>query len=86
MPPPWSCSDQELLDRSLELAAQLTERARSLTSPRQHRRLARLQRLLGSPGGTRLVFSLADRVLRPVSAPVAGRALADLAGSELPGV
>ncbi|HVA43571.1 MAG TPA: bifunctional proline dehydrogenase/L-glutamate gamma-semialdehyde dehydrogenase [Acidimicrobiales bacterium] len=86
MPSTGSLSDQELIDRSLDLAADLTERARSMTSARQHRRLARLQRLLASEGGTRLVFSLADRVLRPVSAQVAARALADLAASDLPGV
>ena len=86
MPPTGSYSDQELIDRSLDLAAELTERARSLTSARQHRRLARLQRLLSTEGGTRLVFSLADRVLRPVSAEAAARALAGLAASDLPGV
>ena len=63
--------DDELISRSVALAAELADRARLLGGPSVRRRQRRLRRLLASPSGARLVFALADRVLRPVDASTA---------------
>ena len=64
-------SEDQLIDRSVALAAELLVAARAGTSRRELRRQLRLRRLLASDSGTRLVFSLADRVLRPTDARTA---------------
>ena len=56
-------SDDELIARSCELAAELERRARSLAGPGARRRQRRFRRLLASPSGAKLVFAIADRVL-----------------------
>ncbi|MGH9105212.1 MAG: proline dehydrogenase family protein [Acidimicrobiales bacterium] len=79
-------SDEELISRSSALAAELMSRAHALGAPRQRRRQQRLRRLLASPSGARLVFCLADRVLRPVDAPTAAAQLAEVAAGPMEGL
>ncbi len=77
--------DEQLVERSLELASELAVRAVSLTGRRELRRMRRLRRILASDSGTGLVFSLADRVLRPFDPPTAARQLAAVVDGPLPG-
>ncbi len=79
-------SDQELIDRSSALAAKLAVRAAAIGGPDQARRQRRLARLLSSPSGPRLVFSLADRVLRPVDPKTAADQLADVTSGPMDGL
>jgi len=78
-------SDDELIARSCELAAELENRARSLAGPGARRRQRRFRRLLASPSGAKLVFAIADRVLRPVDAHTAAAELAMIATGPLEG-
>ena len=78
--------DDELISRSVGLAAELAERARLLGGPSVRRRQRRLRRLLASPSGARLVFSLADRVLRPVDASTSAAQLSALTVGPMDGV
>jgi RHH-type proline utilization regulon transcriptional repressor/proline dehydrogenase/delta 1-pyrroline-5-carboxylate dehydrogenase len=64
-------TDRELVAKSQVLAAELMSRSASLGTPAERRRRERLRRLLASPSGSRLVFGLADRVLRPEDARTA---------------
>ena len=77
--------DDELIARSCELAAELERRARSLAGPGARRRQRRFRRLLASPSGAKLVFAIADRVLRPVDARTAAAELAMIAAGPLEG-
>jgi RHH-type proline utilization regulon transcriptional repressor/proline dehydrogenase/delta 1-pyrroline-5-carboxylate dehydrogenase len=77
--------DDELISRSVALAADLMTRAAVLTGRRQGRQRARFRRLLASDTGTRFVFSLADRVLRPVNVRTAADQLAALTKGQLAG-
>lgn len=79
-------TDDELVSRSLRLAAELMGRAGELTVGSERRRRASLRRLLSAEGGPRLVFALADRVLRPTDAATAAGQLAAIAGGPLPGI
>jgi RHH-type transcriptional regulator, proline utilization regulon repressor / proline dehydrogenase / delta 1-pyrroline-5-carboxylate dehydrogenase len=79
-------SDDELVSRSVDLAAELAERARVLGGPSERRRQRRLRRLLSSPTGARLVFALADRVLRPVDASTAAVQLGALTAGPVEGL
>jgi RHH-type proline utilization regulon transcriptional repressor/proline dehydrogenase/delta 1-pyrroline-5-carboxylate dehydrogenase len=75
-------SDDELIEQSVGLAAELLVAARAGTSRRQRRRELRLRRLLASESGTRLVFALADRVLRPTDVrTAAGQLVGVIAGA-----
>jgi RHH-type proline utilization regulon transcriptional repressor/proline dehydrogenase/delta 1-pyrroline-5-carboxylate dehydrogenase len=85
-PPVAPDSEDELIDRSVALAAELLGAARAGTSHREERRQLRLRRLLASESGTRLVFALADRVLRPTSARAAAGQLAAVTAGDLEGV
>ena len=78
-------TDEELVARSVALAGELATASLALTGARERRRLSRLHRLLATDGGTRMVFSLADRVLRPVDPVVAAGQLQSLAAGRLPG-
>jgi RHH-type proline utilization regulon transcriptional repressor/proline dehydrogenase/delta 1-pyrroline-5-carboxylate dehydrogenase len=79
-------SEDQLIERSVALAAELLVAARAGTSRREQRRQLRLRRLLASESGTRLVFSLADRVLRPTDARTAAHQLAAVTAGVLEGV
>jgi RHH-type transcriptional regulator, proline utilization regulon repressor / proline dehydrogenase / delta 1-pyrroline-5-carboxylate dehydrogenase len=78
--------EEELIDRSVALAAELLVAARAGTSRGERRRQLRLRRLLASESGTRLIFSLADRVLRPTGARTAAGQLAGVTSGDLDGV
>ena len=78
-------SDDELIASSCELAAELERRSRSLAGPGARRRQRRFRRLLASPSGAKLVFAIADRVLRPVDARTAAAELAMIATGPLEG-
>jgi RHH-type proline utilization regulon transcriptional repressor/proline dehydrogenase/delta 1-pyrroline-5-carboxylate dehydrogenase len=78
--------EEELISRSLDLAAELLTAARAGTSRGERRRQLRLRRVLASESGTRLVFSLADRVLRPVDSRAAARQFVTITGGDLEGV
>ncbi|HEV2369201.1 MAG TPA: hypothetical protein VGR90_04965, partial [Acidimicrobiales bacterium] len=77
--------DVDLVGGSVARAAALLDAARERTSRGERRRQARLRRILSDPGGTRLVFSLADRVLRPVDGRAAAHQLAVITAGALPG-
>jgi RHH-type transcriptional regulator, proline utilization regulon repressor / proline dehydrogenase / delta 1-pyrroline-5-carboxylate dehydrogenase len=79
-------SDDELVEQSVALAAELLVAARAGTSRRERRRQLRLRRLLASESGTRLVFSLADRVLRPTDVRTAARQLVGVTAAATDGV
>ena len=79
-------SDDELVSRSCALAAELMAAARALSGPRQVRRQQRLRRLLSSASGARLVFCLADRVLRPVDAKTAAAQLRKVVDGPMDGL
>ena len=79
-------SDDELISRSVSLAAELADRARVLGGSSVRRRQRRLRRLLASPSGARLVFALADRVLRPVDASTSAAQLSALTAGPLDGL
>jgi RHH-type proline utilization regulon transcriptional repressor/proline dehydrogenase/delta 1-pyrroline-5-carboxylate dehydrogenase len=79
-------SEDELIDRSVALAAELLVAARAGTSRGERRRQLRLRRLLASESGTRLIFSLADRVLRPTDARTAAAQLVGVTAGDLGGV
>jgi RHH-type proline utilization regulon transcriptional repressor/proline dehydrogenase/delta 1-pyrroline-5-carboxylate dehydrogenase len=79
-------SEDQLIERSVALAAELLVAARAGTSRSERRRQLRLRRLLASASGTRLVFSLADRVLRPADARTAAGQLAAVTAGGLEGV
>ncbi len=81
-----SFPEDHLVDNSVALAAELLTAARARTSRRERRRQLRLRRLLASESGTRLVFSLADRVLRPPDARTAAVQLAALTAGPLESV
>jgi RHH-type proline utilization regulon transcriptional repressor/proline dehydrogenase/delta 1-pyrroline-5-carboxylate dehydrogenase len=81
-----SLTEDQLIDRSVALAADLLVAARAGTSRREKRRQLRLRRLLASESGTRLVFALADRVLRPTDARTAAGQLAAVTAGDLAGV
>ena len=83
---PSVASDDELIARSEALAAELASRAMVLGTPAQQRRRRRLHRLLSSGSGARLVFGLADRVLRPDDARAAAAELAALAVEPMEGL
>ena len=78
--------DDELISRSVGLAAELAARARVLGGRPTRRRQRRLRRLLGSPTGARLVFALADRVLRPVDDQTAAGQLAAVTAGPMDGL
>ena len=78
-------TDTSPVARALVLAGELSVRAAELTPRREGRRRAAFQRLLDDPGGTRFVFSLADRVLRPEDPVAAAGQLAVLARGDLAG-
>jgi RHH-type proline utilization regulon transcriptional repressor/proline dehydrogenase/delta 1-pyrroline-5-carboxylate dehydrogenase len=79
-------SEDQLIERSVALAAELLVAARAGTSRREKRRQLRLRRLLASESGTRLVFSLADRVLRPTDVRTAAHQLDAVTAGDLEGV
>jgi RHH-type proline utilization regulon transcriptional repressor/proline dehydrogenase/delta 1-pyrroline-5-carboxylate dehydrogenase len=79
-------TDGQLIRESSELAAALLARSRELGRPLQRRRQRRLRRLLSSPSGARLVFSLADRALRPFDAETAAAQLRDIARGPMEGL
>lgn len=79
-------ADDQLLARAQTLAAELQTRALTLRIPARRRRQARVDRLLANPTGARLIFSLADRVLRPLDRPSAAGQLAALASGTLEGL
>ncbi len=79
-------SEDELIDGSVALAADLLVAARAGISPGQRRRQLRLRRLLASESGTRLIFSLADRVLRPTDVRTAAGQLVGVTAGDLEGV
>ena len=78
-------SDDELIARSCALAAELEARALALAGAGAKRRQRRLRRVLASPSGAKLVFAIADRVLRPVDARTAAAELAMIATGPLDG-
>jgi RHH-type transcriptional regulator, proline utilization regulon repressor / proline dehydrogenase / delta 1-pyrroline-5-carboxylate dehydrogenase len=78
--------DDELISRSVSLAAELAGRARALGGPAMRRRQRRLRRLLASATGARLVFALADRVLRPVDARTAAAQLRAVVAGPMDGL
>ncbi|MGH9046493.1 MAG: proline dehydrogenase family protein, partial [Acidimicrobiales bacterium] len=78
-------ADDELADAVLELAASLMTRAAELTARREGRRRARMGRLLASDSGTRFVFALADRVLRPFDPRIAAGQLRAVGATALDG-
>ena len=59
---------------------------RALSSPSVRRRQRRLRRLLASATGARLVFALADRVLRPVDGATAAAQLRAVTSGRLDGL
>jgi len=79
-------TDDELIARSEALASELMERSQHLGGPRERRRRARLRRLLASPTGARVVFGLADRVLRPEDPLTAAAQLREIAAGPLEGL
>jgi RHH-type proline utilization regulon transcriptional repressor/proline dehydrogenase/delta 1-pyrroline-5-carboxylate dehydrogenase len=79
-------TDDQIIARSVALATELLSASRVRTTRRERRRQGHLRRLLASPSGTRLAFSLADRVLRPVDARTAATQLADVTSGDLAGV
>ena len=79
-------SDDVLISRSVSLASELSERARVLGGPSTRRQQRRLRRLLASDTGARLVFALADRVLRPVDAATAAAQLRAVTAGSLDGL
>jgi RHH-type proline utilization regulon transcriptional repressor/proline dehydrogenase/delta 1-pyrroline-5-carboxylate dehydrogenase len=79
-------TDEQLIGESSALAEALMGRARELGGPVQRRRQRRLRRLLSSPSGARLVFSLADRALRPFDAATAAAQLQQIASGPLEGL
>jgi RHH-type proline utilization regulon transcriptional repressor/proline dehydrogenase/delta 1-pyrroline-5-carboxylate dehydrogenase len=79
-------TDDELAARSVSLAAELMSRSRALGTARGRRRRAKLRRLIASPNGARLVFGLADRVLRPEDPRVAAAQLREIAAGPLDGL
>jgi RHH-type transcriptional regulator, proline utilization regulon repressor / proline dehydrogenase / delta 1-pyrroline-5-carboxylate dehydrogenase len=79
-------TDDELISRSVRLAGELAQRARVLGGPSTRRRQRRLRRLLSSPAGARLVFALADRVLRPVDASTAAAELSAVTAGPMEGL
>ncbi|HEY7948197.1 MAG TPA: bifunctional proline dehydrogenase/L-glutamate gamma-semialdehyde dehydrogenase, partial [Acidimicrobiales bacterium] len=81
-----SSSEDQLVARSIALAAELLNASRAGTSRGERLRQRRLGRLLASPSGTRLAFSLADRVLRPVDPRAAAAQLARVTHGDLDGV
>ena len=83
---PTPPADDVLTTRSRTLAAELLERARALGTPAQRRRQEHIRRLLSSPAGARLFFSLADRVLRPVDGRSAAAQLEAVASGDLDGL
>ncbi|HTW09907.1 MAG TPA: bifunctional proline dehydrogenase/L-glutamate gamma-semialdehyde dehydrogenase [Acidimicrobiales bacterium] len=78
--------DEVLIERSCQLATELMARSRTIAGPLRRRRQQRLRRLLASPSGARLVFGLADRVLRPVSSQTAAAQLRELTEGPLDGL
>ena len=56
--------DGDRVARATALAARLLTDAAEQTRPAEHRRAARLGRLLGDPAGRELLFALTDQVLR----------------------
>ncbi len=70
-PTPAVMDDADLIAQASALADQLLAASDAVGSARERRREGRLRRILTSDAGTRLVFALADRALRPVD-PVAG--------------
>jgi RHH-type proline utilization regulon transcriptional repressor/proline dehydrogenase/delta 1-pyrroline-5-carboxylate dehydrogenase len=81
-----SGTEDGLIDRSVALATDLLVAARAGTTSGDLRRQLRLRRLLASESGTRLVFSLADRVLRPTSARAAAGQLVAVTSGDLSGM
>jgi RHH-type proline utilization regulon transcriptional repressor/proline dehydrogenase/delta 1-pyrroline-5-carboxylate dehydrogenase len=79
-------TDRELVEESLALAAEFLAAARRERSGRRARRDARVRRLLTSENGTRLVFALADRVLRPTDPRAAAEQLETIATGDLSGL
>ncbi len=79
-------TDDELVSRSCQLAAELMAAARSQAGRREARRQQRLRRLLASTSGARQVFFLADRVLRPVDARTAAGQLRQVARGPMDGL
>ena len=79
-------ADDQLVAEARALAAELLTEARAGASRSQIRRQTRLRRVLQSETGTRLVFSLADRVLRPFDFGTAARQLMAVTAGRLDGV
>jgi RHH-type proline utilization regulon transcriptional repressor/proline dehydrogenase/delta 1-pyrroline-5-carboxylate dehydrogenase len=79
-------ADDELAAEARALAADLLTEGRAGATRSQVRRQTRLRRVLQSETGTRLVFSLADRVLRPFDLPTAARQLMAVTSGPLEGV
>ena len=79
-------ADDDLTAEARALAAALLTEGRSGATRSQVRRQTRLRRVLQSESGTRMVFSLADRVLRPFDFPTAARQLMAVTAGPLEGV
>jgi RHH-type transcriptional regulator, proline utilization regulon repressor / proline dehydrogenase / delta 1-pyrroline-5-carboxylate dehydrogenase len=79
-------ADDQLAAEARALAAALLTEGRAGATRSQVRRQTRLRRVLQSDTGTRLVFSLADRVLRPFDFPTAARQLMAVTNGPLGGV
>jgi RHH-type transcriptional regulator, proline utilization regulon repressor / proline dehydrogenase / delta 1-pyrroline-5-carboxylate dehydrogenase len=75
--------DTTRIERSIALAESLLIGARRRRGGSSGRRQRRFRRLLSHESGTRLVFALADRVLRPVAPDIAAGQLADIAATDL---
>ena len=76
-------ADDELIEEANRLADELLAAAEASGTPRQRRKEVRLRRILTSDAGTRLVFALADRALRPVDPAVGVTQLAAIAAGDL---
>ncbi|HEY3941760.1 MAG TPA: bifunctional proline dehydrogenase/L-glutamate gamma-semialdehyde dehydrogenase [Acidimicrobiales bacterium] len=76
-------ADTTRIERSIALAESLLDGAVRRQGGWSAHRRRRLRRLLTHTSGPRLVFSLADRVLRPVAPEAAARQLAQIAATDL---
>ena len=74
-----SHDDDDLVARACALAGDLLAASEKQGGPLEHRREVRMRRVLTAASGTRLVFALADRALRPVDPSVGVSQLATVA-------
>ena len=75
--------DTTRIERSIALAESLLDGAVRRRGGWSAHRRRRLRRLLTHASGTRLAFSLSDRVLRPVAPDAAARQLAEIVATDL---